>query len=150
MTDGYFRSIVTTACNPSSRNVRVASRPAKLLSNLPSGWSWAGAEAWRGARAVPCMLHVIARPRAMLKTAVCQPAVGCVKRFRADTPRWRPPYPFDGRFAQATSTAGVSARKRSTHATRRRIESAISELPTHWPCRSPGDTPGGPGEAATA
>ncbi len=41
----YFRSIVTTARKPSSRKVNVASRPVKLLINLPSNWPGAGAAA---------------------------------------------------------------------------------------------------------
>ena len=35
----YLRSIVSTACRPSSRNVSVACKPAKLLRSLPSGSS---------------------------------------------------------------------------------------------------------------
>src|SRR5947209_3128265 len=58
----HFRSIVTTACKPSSRNVSVAFRSAKSRSNLPRALDSTGAIGCCGDKAVPCTLHLTVLP----------------------------------------------------------------------------------------
>jgi len=56
--------------------------------------------------------------------------VGCVQRFRADTPAVRPALPIERRLEAAISTAGVSSPKRARHTLQLLLCGRLKTYPT--------------------